>query len=396
MESALEPTARPDRKAIGLIFFTIFLDILGSTILLPVQAFIMREYDTSALAVGLLSVIYSAAQFLAAPVLGRLSDRYGRRPVLLICLAGSAVGYFMFGIGGALWVLFLSRLIDGISGGNISTAQAYIADVTPPHERAKNFALVGVAFGLGFILGPVIAGLLVPFGLAAPALAAGIFSLAAAVFGYFFLPESLPKEHREEKPISLADLNPFGTAAQMLKLPGLGGLLSAVFLFNFAFSGMINNSSVYLIERHAIQPSEIAILLTLLGVVNVVAQGFIVRKFAPRWGERRLALSGLSLLALAYMTFTLAPTLWAVLPPVLLMGIGNAFSVPAFGALAANKVSEREQGKIAGVSASVTTLASAFGPLWAGLAYDALAADMPYWSGAAVLIIAFTLILRLK
>jgi len=396
MEASTTSYSQPDRKAISLVFFILFLDILGSTILLPVQAYIMRAYDTSALSVGLLMVTYSGAQFLAAPVLGRLSDRYGRRPVLLTCLAGSAAGYFMFGIGGALWILYLSRLLDGSTGGNISTAQAYIADITQPKERARNFALVGIAFGLGFILGPVLAGLLSPFGLAVPAFAAGFLSMAAAVFGYFFLPESLPEERRDGSPISWEDANPFSTIAQILKLPGLAGLMAAFFLFNLAFSGMVNNSPVYLIEKFNIQPSQIAILLTSLGVVNVVTQGFIVRKFSPRWGEHKLALSGLALSALAYLGFILAPTVWLVLLPILLMGVGNAFSVPAFSALAANQVSDLEQGKIAGVSASITTLASTFGPLWAGLAYDSLAPGMPYWSGAAFLLAAFLLIFKMK
>jgi multidrug resistance protein len=189
-------TPKASRGGLVFVLATAFLDMLGAAILIPVLTYIVRLYNTDALVVGLLSVVYSAAQFGAAPILGWLSDRYGRRPVLLLSVLGSALGYFLFGIGGALWVLFLSRLIDGITGGNISTAQAYIADVTPPQDRAKNFALMGAVFSLGFVLGPAIGGVLGQFNVILPALAAGTLSLLSVIFGYFMLPESLPKERR--------------------------------------------------------------------------------------------------------------------------------------------------------------------------------------------------------
>lgn len=161
------------------------MDVIGLTILMPVSPYIIREYSTNALAVTLLSAIYAAAQFLAAPILGLLSDRYGRRPLLLISIFGSAIGYFIFGIGGALWILFFSRIIDGITGGNFSIANAYIADITTDKDRAQSYALVGSAFGVGFILGPAVGGLLSHFALSAPAYTAGILSLISFTVGFF-------------------------------------------------------------------------------------------------------------------------------------------------------------------------------------------------------------------
>lgn len=388
------PKQAAARGAFALIFVTILLDILGATLLMPVTAFIVREYSTDALTVGLLSVIYSAAQFGAAPVLGRLSDRYGRRPVLLICLLGSAFGYALFGIGGALWVLFLSRLIDGITGGNISVAQAYIADVTPPEERARSYALIGAAFGLGFILGPVLGGALSQLSLAAPAYAAGALSLLAAVVGFFVLPESLPPERRTARPVTAGELNPLAAIWGMARRPGLGGLLLASAAFTVAFSGMTSNIAVLLIERFDVQPVDIATLFGLGGLVSMVTQAGFVYRVAPQLGERRLALAGLALLVAGYVGIAAAPALWMLYPITLLSWVGNALVLPTLTALVANAVSPQEQGEIAGVHASLGSLMGAVGPLLAGAAYDALTPGAPYWAGAALIVCAWVLIER--
>src|SRR5919109_1885038 len=192
---------RAGKGVLSFIFSVVLLDVIGFALLMPVQAYIVRQYSDEALMVAMIPVLYAGAQFFAAPLLGKLSDRYGRRPVLLVSILGSALGYFLFGIGGALWVLFLSRLIDGFTAGNASTASAYIADVTPPQDRAKTYGFLGMAWGLGFILGPMLGGLLSEISLNAPAYAAGLLSLLSAVVGYFILPESLPKEKREKTPL---------------------------------------------------------------------------------------------------------------------------------------------------------------------------------------------------
>src|SRR5512138_3006642 len=225
MQTSNGPATKNTKRSLALIFAIMLMDIIGLSILAPVAPYIVREYNTSALTVTLLFAIYAAAQFAAAPALGKISDRIGRRPVLLACVFGSAIGYFIFGIGGALWVLFLSRLIDGITGGNLSTAAAYIVDVSKPEERAKNFTLMGMAYGLGFIIGPAIGGALGQISLNAPLFAAGVASLISVGFIYFMLPESLPAERRERQPMRLADLNPFGAIAYMLRKPMLGVLL---------------------------------------------------------------------------------------------------------------------------------------------------------------------------
>src|SRR5690242_6477349 len=193
------------KRALRLIFFIMLMDIVGMSIIFPVAPYIVQRYSHDALMVTMLTIIYAGAQFFAAPALGKISDRVGRRPVLLISVFGSAIGYFIFGLGGALWVLFLSRMIDGITGGNISTASAYIIDVSKPEERTKNFTLLGMAYGIGFILGPALGGVLGQWNLNAPVYLAGCIFLISTGLVYFFLPESLPAERRIQTRLQLND-----------------------------------------------------------------------------------------------------------------------------------------------------------------------------------------------
>ena len=223
----MQTEPRAGTAALAFIFSVVLLDVMGLGLLMPIQAYIVRQYSDQALMVALIPVLYAAAQFFAAPLLGKLSDRFGRRPVFLYSITAAAFGYFLFGIAGALWVLFLSRVIDGFGAGSASTAGAYVADVTPPQDRARNYGLLGMAFGLGFILGPTLGGFLSQFSLNAPAYAAGILSLLSAVIGFFILPESLPQAKRETRPLRLADLNPIASIFEMLRRPTVGGLLIA-------------------------------------------------------------------------------------------------------------------------------------------------------------------------
>src|SRR5215216_5100845 len=290
---------KPGKGALGFIFSVVLLDVIGLAILMPVQAYIVRQYSDEAIMVAMIPVLYAGAQFFAAPLLGKLSDRYGRRPVLLISILGSALGYFLFGIGGALWVLFLSRLIDGFTAGNASTASAYIADVTPPQDRAKTYGFLGMAWGLGFVLGPTLGGLLSQINLNAPAYAAGFLSLLSAVVGYFILPESLPKEKRETKALRLADVNPFGSILELLRRPAVGGLLIAQCLFFFVFNGNNSMLSVFLIEKFAIQPWQLAMLFAVGGLSMAIMQGGLVGPLVQRFSEKPLAIHSLLIQALA-------------------------------------------------------------------------------------------------
>lgn len=387
---------KPQSKyGLAFIFVVVLLDVLGIGLLVPIVPYIVREFRSDALTVGLLTVAYAVAQFFAAPLLGRISDRVGRKPVLLICLLGSAVGYAIFGIGGALWVLFLSRVIDGITGGNISVASAYIADVSAPEDRAKNFALLGAAFGLGFILGPAISGLLVPFGLNAPVFAAAALSLTSALVGFAILPESLPPAARNHAPFQLADVNPFGATFELLRRPTLGMLLVAGLVFNFVFAAYVSNVIVFFIERFQVDAGVVSVLLVVGGVVRVLMFP-IVGKIVPLFGEKNLAITGLVLQALTLLAVALAPEWWMQIGAVILNSIASALIFATLGALAANQVQPAEQGKLQGVNTALGGLGNIAGPLWGGVAYDSLSPLAPYLSGALLLIVGALLIVPLR
>jgi multidrug resistance protein len=387
---------RAGKGALGFIFMVVLLDLIGLTILQPVQAYIVREYNSDALTVSLLTVIYAAAQFVFAPILGRLSDRYGRRPVLLISVLGSAVGYYLFGFGGALWVLFLSRLIDGITGGNFSTASAYVADVTPPHQRAKNFAFIGIAFGLGFVLGPALGGALSQISLAAPAYAAGTLSLLSAIVGYFVLPESLPRGRRTAGAFRWREINPLAAVFDMVRRPALGMLLLVWCLFQFAFTGSNSIMAVFMIEKFSVLPYQIALLFVLGGIANAVVQGALVGRLVQRFGEQKLALASLAIQALAFVAIVVAPAFWMLYLIFVLSSAGMALIWPTMGALTANQVPPHEQGQVSGASTSLGSLMSVFGPLWAGAVYDQFAPAAPYWTGTILFALAVVVLSRVR
>lgn len=386
-QSAAPPVSK---RALVFLFAVVFLDLMGVGILLPIIPYLVRQFRTDATTVGALSLSFSAAQFLASPVLGVLSDRYGRRPVLLISILGSAFGYFLFGIAGSLMVMFLSRILDGFTGGNISTAQAYIADVTPPADRAKNFGLIGAAFGLGFSVGPGIGGMLANLSLQAPAYAACALSLLTAIFGYFVLPESLATQHRRATNLKLADLSPVKPIREAFGRPELRLMLFSAFVLNFAFSGLQSNFAVFTLTRFGYTPQQNAWIFTFIGLCSAFTQGYLVRRIAPSVGERRLAMIGLGVLISGFLTISLAHAEWMLyLGVILVSGVGLA--TPSQMAILSRRVTAREQGWLLGTTQSVLSVTRLLGPMWAGAVFDLWGPGAPYATGAVWLSLAMAL-----
>lgn len=378
----------PGRAGLGLVFCVVLLDVVGLTILDPIAPYIVRRYSADALALTALSSVYAAAQFVSAPILGRLSDRAGRRPVLLICVLGSALGYFIFGIGGALWVLFLGRLVDGITGGNMSVATAYVMDVSAPAERAQNMTLVGTAMGLGFVLGPATAGLLGQAGANAPIWAAGAISLLAAALIFFGLPESVPPERRRQTRLLASELSPFGAVGAMLAKPGLAPILAASALFGLAFDGVTGIGGLFVMRRFAAQPWQVGSFFAAAGIANAIMQAFVTRRLIARFGERLMAIIGLIGTGAGAAFVAFAPSLWWLYPNAFLQSAATGFAWATLPAMAANRVPEGEQGELAGVSGAVGGLMAMIGPLWAGAVYDHVGAGAPFLAGAALFLAA--------
>jgi multidrug resistance protein len=385
---------RAKKVALGIIFFIMLMDVVGVMILSPVAPFIVQRYSKDALMVTMLTVIYATAQFFAAPLFGKLGDRFGRRPVLLASVFGSAVGYLIFGLGGALWVLFLSRLIDGITGGNMSTASAYIADISEPEELAQNFTLVGMAWAIGLVLGPALGAVFGKLSLEAPAYAAAVLSLLSVGLGFFFLPESLPKERRETKPIRVQDINPFLSIGQMVRKPTLGSILLVLCLFNFAFNGINNTEPLFLIYKFSAGQEQIGLQLVLIGITLAVVQIWLVPVFVRAYGEKRVAIICLVGQAVGNLAAFLTPFLWLMYPVTMLNRAVSAFIFPTLTALSTNAVSPREQGVLMGVMTALSSLMTILGPLFAGAVYDHVMPGAPYWAGAAAFLLAGIVLAR--
>lgn len=389
-----------NRSQLIFIFLTVFIDLLGIGIVLPLLPFYVKLIEETApawlagsyaLVVGALTASYSLFQFLFAPVLGGLSDRYGRRPVLLLSLVGAGLSYVLFGLADSfaplgavavLAVLFVSRIIAGITGGSISTAQAYIADITPPEERARGLGMLGAAFGLGFMLGPAIGGLLSTVSLSAPAFAAAALIFANVIFGYFKLPESLPAEQRAA---AMPNLNPLTRLRAVVAIDVIRPLLLGVLLLNFAFAGLQSNFAVFADTRFGFGPTEIAFVFAFIGLMAVIMQGFLIRKLVPLFGEARLAVTGMALMAVGFGLVAAAPVAWMLYPALGVLSIGSGMATPSLTSLISRRVSPREQGSVLGGTQALTSLTMIVGPLFAGLIFDAIGPAAPYITGVLLI-----------
>ena len=387
---------KKNTAALSLIFAIMLMDVIGITLLSPVAPYIVQKYSHAALMVTMLTVLYAGGQFIAAPLIGKLGDRYGRRPVLLISLLGQGIGYFIFGIGGALWILFLGRIIGGITGGNLSTASAYIADISKPEERSKNFALIGMAWSVGLILGPAAGGILGQFNLQAPAFAAAALSLLNVLLGIFILPESLPKERRETSLMRLNDFNPIIAIFEMARKPGLGWLLLVMAMFNFAFNGINSTSTLFVIQKFSAQPWHLSLLLGLAGIAVGITTILLVPRFVRRFGDNKVALSSLFGQSVIDISIFFVPLFWPIFPLNMLVSAISAFTFPTLTTLSTDLVLHREVGLLMGVTTGLGSLMNIFGPLWAGVMYDHVMVGAPFWMGAVILVLAGLMLTRTK
>ncbi len=397
------------RSPLLVIFVTVFIDLVGFGIVIPVLPFYVEgtQFDASPRAVGLLFASYSVMQLVFTPILGRLSDKYGRRPVLFFSLLGTSLGFFVMGFATTLWMLFAGRIIDGITGGNISTAQAYIADVTTEENRAKGMGLIGAAFGLGFIFGPALGGILSRWGAHVPFLFAGALSLANATLLYFVLPETVTPDHPAR---GRAATGRWSQLVRALRQSRLALVLAVYFLFVTAFSVMTASFGLFTLYRFGFDAHDTGWIFAFVGVVGAAIQGGLIGRLVKAFGEPALVIVGALLFTASLVLIPLtgpATGTAALLALGALFALGNGLATPSLTSLASKSAGAGEQGGVLGVTQSVASLARVVGPLVsAALIYSAVATvgrdgkphnmsdrsvALTFWAAAAVMFVAFLL-----
>jgi DHA1 family tetracycline resistance protein-like MFS transporter len=370
-----------------------FLNFLGFSIIIPILPFLVERFvpnpNLLAIYIGILFSTYALCQFLASPALGALSDLWGRRPVLLISLFGSIIGYLFLALGGSFPVLLIGRIIDGLTGGNISTVFAYLADITKPEERSKYYGMVGAAGGFGFMIGPAIGGVLGAVHLTLPLyLAAGITAVNM-IWGYFVLPESLKPEHKLEK-FELSHLNPFGHLFELFSIDILKQLFMTSFIFFFAFNAIYGITSIYSKDTFLWGTTQIGILLFIVGVIGIFAQGFLIRKLIPRFGEIKISIAGLvlSLIGITIAAFTsFYPSIIVFYIGFIILNLGDGILEPSIAGLTTNSVGPKMQGRLQGANQSIQSMARVLGPLFASFVYGYFR-GAPYITGEIFFVIA--------
>jgi DHA1 family tetracycline resistance protein-like MFS transporter len=358
------------------IFLIVVVDILGFTIILPLLPFYAEKLGASPTVVGTLVAVYAVCQLISGPILGQLSDRFGRRPVLLVSQAGTLVGFVMMAFAGSLWMVFLARAIDGATAGNLSTAQAYISDVTKPEERARSFAIIGVAFGLGFLVGPGITGFLAHYSFQAPLWAASVLSFTSIVFTFFLLPRKEPAHALAAdgavgpggKRLSLISWSQY---AKYFRIPHISRLLFQWCCFALSFATFIGGFALFAERRyqwhgHAIGAREVGYIFAFSGFVGIIMQGGVVGKLVKRFGERRVVEIGFLGSLLGYAAIGLTYTIPQLLFVMALTGVVGAGLRPALTSLISQQAGRREQGVIIGLTQSLTSLAQITAPPLAG------------------------------
>lgn len=371
------------RPRLFVIWLTIFIDLMGFGIVMPILPYYAQRFGAHGLGYGALVGAFSLMQFLATALLGRLSDRVGRRPILLTTMLLNAAGYVLFAFAPSYFLLLLSRLVSGFAGGNISAAQAYVADITSAEDRSKGMGLIGMAFGLGFIVGPGIGVLAAHYGgHAGPGLVAAGLSLVNLVSAYWILPESLKQEHR-----SARDIWPFGHIAEALAHPELRALMLVWAIAPFAFAGYTVALPLWAAASLGWEEKHLGVFFVVVGAVAAIVQGGLFRLLTKRVGDRALLIAGMFGMALAIGAVPFLASTGAVYAWTVVLAFSNSIMSPAAAGLVSTFAAANEQGTVLGVAQSLAALGRFSGPAAIGATYDSITPKVAFLAAAGVMLV---------
>ena len=367
-----------------VIFLTILVNLVGFGIIIPLLPFYAETFGASPIVVGLLFAVFSLCQLVAAPILGDLSDRYGRRPILIVSLIGTVVSFVMLALAHSLTMLFIARIVDGLSGGNISTARAYVADVTEPKDRARAFGLIGAAFGLGFILGPGISAVLAPVSYTAPIWAAAGITLVATAMAWFWLPETVHRAHAGTG-------MPFRNLLAMMRRPALRRVLLMDFAYWFAFAIFQTTFALFAAARFGFDAARTATFFAAFAVLGALVQGVFIRRIVQQFGDKKTLRLGLVCAAFGLVAATLTHTVGFFAASLIPLALGIGFGHPTMSSLISRAARADEQGRVQGAASAVESLGRTIGPVWGSASLQRFGEASPYISAAGFLIMTLLL-----
>ncbi len=367
-------------RPLVIIFLTIFVNLVGFGIIIPLLPFYAETFGASPLVIGLLFAVFSLCQLAAAPALGDISDRYGRRPVLVFSLAGTVVSFVMLAMAHSIGMLFAARIVDGLSGGNISTARAYVADVTEPKDRARAYGLIGAAFGLGFILGPALSGVLAKVSYTAPIWAAAAVTLVATAMAWAWLPETVHRTHAGS-----GDWNPFRFLPELLTRRIVSRVLVIDFFYWFSFAVFQTTFALFAARRFGFDASQTGYFFAAFGVLGAIIQGGFIRHIVRRMGDKPTFQAGLIFGAIGLVASALSHSVLTFSIALVPLAFGIGFGHPTVSSLVSLVGRGDEQGRVQGAASAVESLGRTIGPVWGNASLERYGAATPYISAAALL-----------
>ncbi len=379
------------RTPVYIVLLTVFIDLLGFGIIIPLLPFYAQHFGASPTIIGLLTASYSLMQFLFVPFWGRMSDRIGRRPIILMSVFGSFISYFIFGLAGSLTVLFISRMLAGFMGANISTANAYIADSTSFEERAKYMGMIGAAFGVGFMLGPFIGGVMSKISYGAPGFLASGLSLVNVILAFYLLPESLKGKSQVARRVSFFN---FPVIREAFRTPAIGNLVMVFFFYTVAFSNLYVAFPLFTGDVLNYGAEANGYLFAYIGLIGILIQGGATGRLVKKFGERSLMIAGVVFLLVGLTFVPGIHTLGPLMVSITLLAVGSALVTPSLTSLITKFAAIGQHGSALGVSQSFSSLARVLGPFWGGFIIGAVGIAWPFYTGSIMLLAALVLAFR--